>query len=73
MFHNLVREIQTIRVFNQSEAGFATRIIPSDGNIFLEISGNAGSSIVSLYRDGFEEEVHGVDKSFLSARGTVRH
>jgi len=73
MLHNLVRQIQSIRVFDQSPARLTTRRIPSHGNVILKVGDDAGCPVASLDRDGFEEEVHGVDESFLRSRGAFSY
>ena len=71
MFHDLVRQIQAVGVFDQSPARLATRSIPSHNNVILKVRDDTGSSVTSLDRDGFEEEVHGVHESFLGSFGTI--
>jgi len=71
MFHDLVGQIQAIRVFDQSPARFAARGIPPHGDVILKVWYDAGSSVTSLDLDGFEEEVHGVGESFLAPRGAL--
>ena len=73
MFHDLVRQIQAVRVFNQNPAWPATRIIPPHDNVILKVGDDAGGSVTGLDRDGFEEEAHGVDESFLSPWGTFSY
>ena len=70
MIHDFVRQIQSIRVLDQRPARFTGRRIPPEGNIIFEIRNDTGGSIASLDCDGFEEEFHGVDESFLSSWGT---
>ena len=69
MVHDLVRKIQAVRVFDQGPARLATRSIPPHDDIILKIGDDPGSSVASLDRDGFEEETHGMDESFLRSRG----
>ena len=73
MFHDFIRQIQVVRVFDQRPARFTARRIPPDGDVILEIRNDAGGSVASLDRDGFEEEAHGVDESFLRSNGTLRY
>lgn len=65
VFHDLIRQVQAVRVFDQSPARLATRSIPSHNDVILKIRDNSGSSVTSLDSDGFKEEVHGVHESFL--------
>ena len=65
MFHDLARQIQAVRVFDQSPARLTARGIPPHDNVIFKIGDNAGGSVASLDRDSFEEEIHRVDESLL--------
>jgi len=69
MFHDLVRQIQAVRVFDQCPARLAARRIPSHGNVIFKVGDDASGPVASLDCDSFEEEVHGVDESLLRSRG----
>ena len=69
MSHDLVRRVQAVCAFDQCPARLAARNIPPDGDIIPKIGDDAGGSVVGLDRDGLEEEVHGMDESFLGPRG----
>ena len=73
MFHDFIRQNQSVRVFDQRPARLATRIIPPHGDVILELWDDAGSSVTSLDRDGLEEEAHGMNESFLSSRGALSY
>jgi len=73
MFHDLFRQIQAIRVFDQSPGWLTSRSIPPYGDVFLKIGDGTGDSVTGLDRDGFEEEVHAVDESFLRSWGTFSY
>ena len=69
MFHDFIRQIQAVRVFDQSPARLATRSIPSHDDVILEVRDDAGSSVTSLDRDGFKEQIHGVGEPLLRSWG----
>ena len=73
MFHNLVGQIQAVCIFDQSPGRLTSRSIPAHGNVILKTGNDAGGSVTSLDSDGFEEEVHGVDESFLRSWGTFSY
>ena len=67
MFHDLVRQVQTVGIFDQGPAGLTTGGVPSHDDIILEIRDNPGSSVASLDRNGFEEKVHRVREPLLGS------
>ena len=71
VFHDLVGQIQSICVFDQRPARLATRSIPPHGDVILKVGDDVGGSVTSLDRDGFEEDVHGVDEPFLTSCGAL--
>jgi hypothetical protein len=71
VFHHFVRDIESVRVFDESPAWFAPARISANCDVWVEVRDNPVSSILRLYRDGLEKEVHRGHETLLRAGATV--
>ena len=58
MVHDIVGNVEMVRVFDEYPARFAPTRVPPEGNVRLEIRNGSVATIQSLLLDRLEEELH---------------
>ena len=71
MLNHFVRDIESVRVFDESPAWFTSARIPADINVRVEVRDNPVPSILRLDCDSLEKKVHCGHKTLLSTGATV--
>jgi hypothetical protein len=71
VLHDLVRDVEAVRVLDESPAWFAPARIPADCDVGIRFRDNPVPPILRLYRDGLEEKVHGGHETLLGTGAAV--
>ena len=69
--HDFVWDIEAVRVLNKSPARFASARIPADCNVGIKFRDNPIPSILRLYRDSLEEQVHSRHEALLGTGAAI--
>ena len=69
--HDLVWDIEAVRVLDQSPAWFASARIPADCDVGIRFRYDPVPSILGLYRDSLEEKIHGGHETLLGTGAAI--
>lgn len=71
VLHDLVWDIEAVRVLDESPAWFASARIPADCDVGIRFGDNPVPSVLRLYRDSLKEKIHGRHETLLGTGAAI--